>query len=462
MSSSSASGGAHLSGGGRWLVVLSTLCVLAWGCGSPGAGEAGSASPEPAAASTTTVPVTQEKPDGAKDDAGQDTTKETVVGDDPKVPTGGVPTTQDTVVPDTAPTPTGGLGAPATCAWAGPTDNATLTYVADGQLREVVSAEEQRCLAAVGSSVSLSWAPNGNRALLEDGTVIDPSGPVATVGVGATAGWTWPTGLRFVRADGDRLIKVESDGSGVIDISFLDDHGAAVYHPDGMHLAVAGRGTAIAEWWDGTELVTEEWTQNGLFLVNNDGTGEQVWIDTVDARIDEVMFSADGTRLTFIADHGGMWHIHSFDLPELIFETNDGQRILSALPEDPMVLAPQYESPVRLHGAVIDPYQPERLAVAEGSCDAGSTVEVIDLTAGGYPTPVAADLNAVPVGFVGDSTLAILERDTDCRLPGVLWLVDLDSGQRTLIATGVEAASVRWVAPDLLLSLSDVIVAGFA
>ncbi len=258
------------------------------------------------------------------------------------------------------------------------------------------------------------------------------------------------------------MTKVESDGSGVIDISFLDEHRAAVYHPDGMHLAVAGRGTATAEWWDGSKLVTEEWTQTGLFLVRNDGTGEQVWIDTGEATIDEVLFSADGTRLSFVADHGGVWHIHSFDLPDLLFETEDGQRILSALPEDPSVLEAQYESPARLYGAVIDPNRPERLAVAEGSCDGGSTVEVVDLTAGGYPTPVASDLSAVPVGFVSDSTIAILEHGIDCGAPGALWLVDLGTGQRTLVAAAVEAASVRSVAPDLRLTLSDVIVAGFA
>jgi hypothetical protein len=292
--------------------------------------------------------------------------------------------------------------------------------------------------------------------------VIGPDGRVETGATGANAGWTWPTGRRFVQAEGDRLTKVESDGSGVIDISFLDDHGAATYHPDGLHLAVAGSGTARVEWWEDDQLVEEEWTQTGLFLVRNDGTDEQVWIDTQDAEITEVVFSADGTRLTFVADHGDARHVHSFDLPELVFDVEDGGRVLTALPEDPELLEPQFESAGRLSRLVIDPADPDRMLFAEGTCGSEIGVELLDLEQGGYPTPVASDLGAVPVGFLGENGVAVLELDPSCDGSGTLWVVDVLSNERVLISDGVDAASVRWQAPELRLSLQDITIAGFA
>ncbi|MDG2112094.1 MAG: hypothetical protein P8N02_05715, partial [Actinomycetota bacterium] len=340
----------------------------------------------------------------------------------------------------------------------------------EGQLYEVDGAGEVRCLSsAVGQTHALSWAPQGQRALIDGGLVLEGAHLEAarTTATGATGlpsgGWTWPTGLRFVQAEGDRLSKVESDGSGVIDISFLDDHVAATYHPDGLHLAVAGTGTARVEWWNDVDEVLEvdEWTQTGLFLVGNDGTGEQVWIDAQDAVIIEVVFSADGTRLSFIADHHGTQHVHSFDLPDMIFETDDGERILTALPEDPELIEPQYESILPLSQLTIDPHNSDRVLFAVGDCASGIGVELLDLDVGGYPTPVAADLHAVPVGFLGPRRVALFEPDIGCAATGSLWVVDLATNERTLVAHDVDAAAVRWQAPGLTLALKDIVIAGF-
>ena len=81
---------------------------------------------------------------------------------------------------------------------------------------------------------------------------------------------------------------------------------------------------------------------------------------------------------------------------------------------------------------------------------------------GGYALPVAAGANAVPIGFLGPDRVAVLEFHDGCEGHGGLWVVDLDTGDRVQIHRDVDAAAVRWQAPDLRLSLQDIIIAGFA
>jgi hypothetical protein len=427
----------------RRIAVVAAFALLTVACGGPGGDD-----PGPATSVDTNAPSSS-----------------AAAGTAPSTTATASEESTSTTVADTdgteAPATTVSAGGP--CQWAESSDSTTVTFVRDGRLLEVTPDGGLRCLQELpGATRTLSWAPTGGRALVDGGLVLEGGQIVDTGARGpVTGGWTWPTGLRFVQAAGDQLTKVESDGSGVIDISFLSEHGAATYHPDGLHLVVAGSGTARAEFYDEGEIVVEEWTQTGLFLVRNDGTDEQVWIDTVDARITDVAFSADGTRLTFIADHGDTRDLHSFDLPEMIFETPDGERILTALPEDPELLEPQYQTVGVLSDLVIDPRDPHRVMVTEGSCGAGG-VELVDLAAGGYPIAVAPNLDAIPVGFLGPRRVAVLELDPSCDGSGALWVVDLVSGEQTLVATDVTAAATRWQAPTLRLSLQDIVIAGFA
>lgn len=437
----------------RGVAVATALAIVATACGGGGT-ETGASTSAP---STSNVSTSSTAPTTAA----------------PTAPTAAPTTAAATSTPPTstaaAPTTTSGMALAgesplAGCSWTEADSGPTLTFVAGGQLRELTAEGSVRCLSEIAVATgSLTWAPTGARALVDDGVVVEAATVRSTGAVGrATGGWTWPTGLRFVQATGDALSKVESDGSGVIDISFLDDHRAATYHPDGLHLAVAGSGTATAEWWIDDQLEVEEWTQTGLFLVRNDGSGEQVWIDTFDAEITEVVFSADGTRLSFVADHGASKHIHSFDLPDMIFETDDGERILTALPEDSEILLPQYEGIDTISHLTIDPFDPTRVLFAEGSCAEGRQVGLLDVEEGGYALPVATASNAVPVGFLGPDRVAVLEHHNGCDGRGALWVVDLNSGDRVQIHRDVDAAAVRWQAPDLRLSLQDIIIAGFA
>ena len=433
-----------------WAAVGVAFVVLASACGGSSSGESANtlvADPPTSEGTASSTPTTA-------------ATQATAPTTAPSTPTTSPSSTTTTTA---APA---GLELPDDCRWREAEFGPTLTFVVDDRLYEYAQGDGIRCLVDAGASTtSLSWSPTGRRALIDGGVIFDRGERRATGATGAaTAGWTWPTGLRFVQAQGPTLTKVEADGSGVIDISFLDDHGAATYHPDGLHLAVAGTGTATAEWydWDNDEFVVEEWTQTGLFLVKNDGTGQQVWIDTRDAEITDIAFSAEGTQLTFVADHGDEQHIHSFDLPAMLWETDDGERLLTALPEDPELLEPEIESQNLLSHLTIDSDDPYRIMYANGDCATGSSVERYRLDQGGYPFPVAAGFNAVPVGFLDQDTVVVLEHHPSCDGTGALWITDLVSGESTLVAPRVDVAAVRWQAPDLVFSMKDIIIAGFA
>ena len=66
------------------------------------------------------------------------------------------------------------------------------------------------------------------------------------------------------------------------------------------------------------------------------------------------------------------------------------------------------------------------------------------------------------MGFLDDDRVAILELHDSCDGRGGLWVVDRTTGESLLVHEDVDAAAVRWQAPDLRLSLQDIVIAGFA
>ena len=66
------------------------------------------------------------------------------------------------------------------------------------------------------------------------------------------------------------------------------------------------------------------------------------------------------------------------------------------------------------------------------------------------------------MGFLDQDTVVLLEHHPSCDGTGALWVNDLVSGELTLVAPRVDLAAVRWQAPDLVFSMSDIIIAGFA
>lgn len=339
-----------------------------------------------------------------------------------------------------------------------------MTFVSGSRIYELGS-DGVRCLSEIAPSdeAGLWWSPDGTRLVVGSGQVIDADGQARGPGglLGSIGGWTWPTGKSFLISDGADLFKYGADGSAPQAIPLLKEHGAFAYHPDGLHIAVAGTEAVTFEEFDGEETTTGSFDQTGLFITKNDGSEPQAFIFSDDATIAEVQFSGDGTRVTLIADHGDARHVHSFDLLGNLSEV-EGERLLSGFPEDPGLIVPEMESVASLHTLVVDPFDPSTVMVAEGECGNGMGTELVDLEAGGYPIPVAPDLEAAPVGFLGDGRLAILERPSGCDAPGSLWVIDRQTGDRQLVATEVSAASVRSRAPVLNLSLQDVVITGFA
>lgn len=333
----------------------------------------------------------------------------------------------------------------------GPAGESELTFVTNGYLWAIDAGFMVTCLAEVDSSDALHWSPLGNKVVLADGTVHadGTTTPIAAPLIGDVIGWTWPTGLRFLATDGPTFTKYEADGSGRSDASIADDHRVLAYHPDGMHVAVYGT----------TEVEFEEFDENGdvevattdrtaLFIVRNGDPTPHVMIDPIDGEIHDVVFSEDGTRLTFVADHGGVFHIHSLNLPDMLIET-DEEVLFGTILEEATLLNPQVESDERLDDLVVDPSDPGRFLFTDGG-----SVRMYDVTAA-VVVEVLPDFEGRPLGFLDSRTAAVLTTN------GELWIADLVSGDRRFI-TEVDSAAVRSVAPELALSLVDIVIVGFA
>ena len=333
----------------------------------------------------------------------------------------------------------------------GPTGDPELTFVTNGHLWAIDAEFRITCLAEVGSSDTLHWSPLGDKVVLADGTVHADGTTTAIAAplLGDVTGWTWPTGRRFLATDGPTFTKYEADGSGSSDASIADDHRVLAYHPDGVHFAVYGTAEVEFEEFDENgdiEVFTAE--QTALFIVRNGDPSPHLMIDPIDGEIHDVVFSEDGTRLTFVADHDGVFHVHSLNLPNMLVETDEDD-LLTALVEEVGLLDPQVESSEPMGDLVVDPADPWRFLFTDGG-----SVGMYDVAAD-VLVDVLPDLEGRPLGFLDSRTAAVLTTD------GELWIADLVGGGRRFIAE-VDSAAVRDVAPDLALSLVDIVIVGFA
>lgn len=307
------------------------------------------------------------------------------------------------------------------------------------------------------TGASMTWSPPGDKLLMDGGDVFDADGSQRHLGLagdGELLGWTWPTGRRVLTSDGPTLTKHEADGSGSSDATIADDHSVLAYHPDGIHIAVFGttQQSFVEVDEEGNETV-EVFPRTGLFIARNNEPEPQLLVDPVGASITDVVFSEDGTRLSFVADHDGEFHLHSFNLPDMV-STEGELTILTALQEDADLLDPQVESGVPLGDLTVDPADPWRIMFTEGVSDVGLRTKLHDF-ASGTTVDIAPDLDAAPVGFLGATTVALKSDDGD------LWIVDLVADDRTLIGRPA-AVDVRDAAPELAFSLVDITIRGFA
>lgn len=418
----------------RWIAIPAVLAVLAAGCGD----DTDAATVD----TTTTAVVSTASTSSTTTSEAPPTTGPSTTNAGPSTTVAGIP------VPEVEQCEALGTAPAAT---------RTVTFVAEGRLWAVDAEGTLTCLADDLDSPPLAWSPTGDRLLTAAGRVVSASGSVELdVGDRELLGWTWPTGRRVLSTDGPTLTKHEADRSGESDVSVVDDHRVLAYHPDGVHIAVFG--TAEFEFEDVDETgdsLTSTASQTGLFIVANNEPRPQLMIDPVGAVIRDVVFSEDGTRLTFVADHDGEFHVHSFHLPDMVIETDAGETLLTALQEDADLLEPQVDSDVPLSHLTVDPADPGRVLFAAGGPSLGHRVQLLDL-ASDAPVDVASGLDAVPVGFLDATTVAVHGAGDE------LWIVDLVSDERTLVAAGIGAAAIRDAAPDLAFSLVDVTIVGFA
>lgn len=402
--------------------------------------------------STTEVPVSSSTPQPAESTTSMATTNTTVM----------TTTTVPTATVDEATLPVS-----VDCVGLGDAPTASqLTFVAMARLWQIEPDGSIACLAEVPDSTEMvAWSPRGERVVFSDGRVLDADGESRAPGgiSGDVAGWTWPTGLRFLETNGPALRKHEADGSGIIDISVVDHHEVVTYHPDGLHFAAFGTAPiTFIEFVGGLE-VPSVFDQLSLFIVRNGDPEPHQLVTPVDATITDAAFSSDGTRISFVAVHEGSdHHVHSFDLSAMIFDDGE-QKFLTQLREEQELTAIYVESAEELHHLTIDPANPDRLLYADGTCGAGSSVHLVNFVdEAAEPISIADGLAAIPIGFLSGDRAAVLEVADDCQPTGALWVIDLADGARTKVAEDVASAAVRAPAPDLNLSLQGVTITGFA
>ncbi|MFT7647387.1 MAG: hypothetical protein ACI8Y4_002135 [Candidatus Poriferisodalaceae bacterium] len=446
------------------MALFTVLALLAASCGGGADSPSADADATDGGSSvTSTEAVATTDSVGETPDATAPESATTTLDDDLARPSEVAPTTSEAEL----------LAAMACGSVGSPSATPTLTFMSEGRLFETTGRPgDLSCFAEVGpialsgSGRDMVWNPTGTSVRVGNGVVIDATGVIRSEGaiIGEALGWTWPAGQRFLAGDGTTLVKETPDGRGGNEIGSIQEWTAVAYHPDGQHIAMAGTALMRSEFDDGEGgLQVEEFSTGGLHITDNEGLNPANVAHSEDVRIDEIVFSADGTRLTFTAWHlaDGTHHVHSLDLPAGITVVDD-ERWFTPVAEDPELLLPAFESAGALSHLTINPYDPDRILFAEGECGGVVTTELLDVRSGGYPTPIAPDLNAVPVGFLEGDLVAVLELDPACAGSGNLWVINIVTGDRTLVAEGVEAAATRWVAPDLNFSLQDVVIVGLA
>jgi len=311
---------------------------------------------------------------------------------------------------------------------------AQLTYVDEGKLVAVGLNGELVCLVDLGSDAGVGlveWGAQGDRVMFTNGRVevLGEAGrPGGVAGPDALA-FSWPTGFNMVWLRDGVVQKSTADDRQQRDLVIGAFVSEIVYHPEGQFL-----------------LVVVEDGPAGSRILLTDSEGEQAanLVMSADAKISELTAGSNGSSLVFSAEHAdGSVHIHSLELAEVVVAIEgDGDDIERSLGvTDEVSVKTVFETGSSVNNIVFD-VSGEQIAFAVGDCATGSTIDVVDLVAGGYPLPIDPLLSARPVGFVSATELAILDYDESCS-GGDLYVADIVTGATELIRAGVEGAAVR-------------------
>jgi len=277
------------------------------------------------------------------------------------------------------------------------------------------------CLFETDDAGPFAWGPLGDRLLVGGGEVLQlGTGALAVAdGIGATFGWSKPTGKSLVYvADGaTRPTKLPLAGDDPFELADLPagTYQALAYHPSGLAMAVS--------LFDGAEPQ--------IFLATNEGAREKRIVHGVSATsFPSLAFSREGSELFYLAEHkGGYVQVHRIDLEagDLV----DGWRS-----EAPLKRA----SGLFLAGGVTDPLA--FTAATGGACE--SSVAMLGFT--DQVRPALADVTGPThaLGFLDDRRLLV--GAGGCGGPLDLYAVTARDQQ--LLVTGADTGSSRAMGPS--------------
>jgi hypothetical protein len=186
------------------------------------------------------------------------------------------------------------------CAVGSPLPGGEITYVHDGRLVGVApDGRDRRCLGRLrDASAAISWAPSGDRALAGT-TAVVPGGSHPS-GLPAVDQLTWsPAGrsLLAVTPTG-ALIRKRAGVDKPQDITFLNRHETATYHPSGRAIVSVGEGNE----------------GYGLYLADTDGKVLASLVEGETARHIGPLAWTENGDLVFAAQHDDRWDLHRLEL----------------------------------------------------------------------------------------------------------------------------------------------------
>lgn len=331
------------------------------------------------------------------------------------------------------------------------------TFSAEERLFGIGFDGQPMCLLFLDSgSRVVAWSAQADKVVFSDGRV-----EALDAGVdGQAADGLARQHTQFSRPTGFNLVWV---ADGAVEVSNLDGGfrrslpiGFAVsevdYHPDGKNLLVVGADPAFAG--------------DSLWVTNIEGgEGRPLLYPQNGGRIAEVALGFDGAQILFVVESPeGATTLHRFDLAGAAREVTLDDGTVDEIVLDPSggyVPELLHESASPLTDLVVGS-DGKLMAFAEGTCQGGRAVEVIDLAAGGYPLPVMAGRSGRPVGFISPFELLVAVDLPDCGAQFDLYAVDVTTGAERLVRARVESAAVRRIDPPPTFGLNNVSILTFA
>ena len=445
----------------RVLALVTTLLVLAAACGANGrstdsgaeteaatatqageAGESGEADPAVVGSGAEDHPATT--PESAADP----------VAEGSAAPTSSAPSTTTGPAAEDPPLPVRCRGIDL------PLQPREITFVLQGRLFAVDFGGTLRCLADVRIDKeivpvsNLRWSPQSDAALLDQGRVITMGGGGRSGGDASYDGadFSVPSGTALIWAEEGRIALASTTREGFQILAgpvpadtapeeeFVVE--GVVYHPDGLHLLVWGRDGATG--------------RSRLLVTAENGTAPALLMESDSAVISDVVVTPDGATVLYVLSADDGRELRALDLEAATLVDESGDEPVRSLPpvrpEDTTLL---YEG-VRPLGRVVPEPDGPRVLFAEGSCEAGSEVLLVDLEEGGYEIAAAPGVSGVPIGFLTHGSVVIEGFGETCGSPGPLLGVDVDSGDVETVMPRVEVASMRVMRSQPRFNLLDV------